>query len=175
VIPLAFAVAALVGCTSPEVQPTAVSSPTGRLCDQLPTGSQPGNPAALVREPADVALQWIPVLTKFEAAIRASGLAADLRTAKSVTILAPTDDAFERKISQRTYDELVLSRKDELRTLLRAHLLDRSLSVAELRAAGQVTPEVVCGDYRVANGTIHVVDGVLGAVPSAAASDDPAH
>jgi uncharacterized surface protein with fasciclin (FAS1) repeats len=148
---------------------------TGPLCDQLPTGNQPGNPAALAREPADVALQWIPVLTKFEAAVRASGLAADLRTAKSLTILAPTDDAFERKVSQRTFDELVVSRKDELRALLKAHVLDRSLSLAELRATGQVTPEVVCGDYRVANGTIHIVNGVLGNVPGTAGSDDPAH
>jgi uncharacterized surface protein with fasciclin (FAS1) repeats len=194
---------ASVGCTSsntgtrtPATRSPTTAAPTGRLCDQLPSGKAPGNPAALTREPADAALQWIPVLTKFEAAIRASGLAADLRDAKGVTILAPTDDAFTGKISERAFEELVLFRKDELRTLLKSHLVDRSLSLSDLVDAGNVTTlagtsitvsrrdgvthiadraETVCGDYRVANGRIHIINGVLGNPPNTAGGDDPAH
>jgi uncharacterized surface protein with fasciclin (FAS1) repeats len=194
---------ASVGCTSsdagtrtPAARSRTTAVPTGRLCDQLPSGNAPGNPAALTREPADTALQWIPVLTKFEAAIRASGLATDLRDAKHMTILAPTDDAFTGRISQRAFDELLLSRKDELRILVKSHLVDRSLSLSDLVDAGNVTTlagtsvtvsrrdgvtriadqaETVCGDYHVANGRIHIINGVLGNPPNTAGDDDPAH
>ncbi|MGH2970432.1 MAG: fasciclin domain-containing protein [Solirubrobacteraceae bacterium] len=170
---------------------TAAPAPgvTGPLCDLLPAGTDPGAPASLTGEPADVALQWIPVLTTFEAALRASGLAADLRRMDGVTILAPTDDAFMATFSRETLDELLLSRRRELRALLEAHMIDGARSLAELRDAGSVTTlsgndftvtpaatmarfdgraETVCADYEVSNARIHVVDGVLGALPEPA-------
>jgi uncharacterized surface protein with fasciclin (FAS1) repeats len=129
-----------------------------------------------------VALQWIPVLTTFEAAVRASGLARYLRRAKGVTILAPTDDAFTTAFDRQTLDDLLLSRKRELRAILEAHIAERSLSLAALRKAGRVTTlagetltvapkgamarfgdraTTVCADYEVANARIHVIDGVI--------------
>jgi uncharacterized surface protein with fasciclin (FAS1) repeats len=154
----------------------------GPLCDLLPSGDDPGAPASLTDEPADVALQWIPVLTTFEAAVRASGLADDLRRADGVTILAPTDDAFAAAFDRQTLDDLLLSRQRQLRTLLEAHIIDGSLSLAALRDAGKVTTRAgdtltvapagamvrfddrattVCADYDVANARIHVIDRVL--------------
>jgi uncharacterized surface protein with fasciclin (FAS1) repeats len=133
-------------------------------------------------EPADVALQWIPVLTTFEAAVRAAGLAGFLRRADGVTILAPTDGAFAAAFDRQTLDDLLLSRQRELRALLEAHIIDESLSLADLRDADSVTPlagdefsvapagamvrlgddaTTVCADYDVANARIHVIDGVL--------------
>jgi uncharacterized surface protein with fasciclin (FAS1) repeats len=155
---------------------------TGPLCDLLPSGDDPGAPASLRDDPADVALQWIPVLTTFEAAVRASGLAPYLRRANGVTILAPTDDAFAAAFDRQTLDNLLLSRTRELRALLKAHIVDRSLSLAALRDAGSVTTlagntltvapkgamvrfgdraTTVCADYDVANARIHVIDAVL--------------
>jgi uncharacterized surface protein with fasciclin (FAS1) repeats len=155
---------------------------TGPLCDLLPSGDDPGAPASLRDDPADVALQWIPVLTTFEAAVRASGLARYLHRAKDVTILAPTDDAFAAAFNRQRLDDLLLSRKRELRALLEAHIVDESLSLAALRDAGRVTTvagdtltvtpagamarfgdraTTVCADYDVANGRIHVIGGVL--------------
>jgi len=155
---------------------------SGPLCDLLPSGDDPGAPASLTDMPADAALQWIPVLTTFEAAVRASGLAADLRTTEAVTILAPTDDAFAVAFDRQTLDDLLLSRHRELRALLEAHIVDGSLSLAALLEAGSVTTlagdtltvtragamarfgdraETVCADYDVANGRIHVIGGVL--------------
>jgi fasciclin domain-containing protein len=155
---------------------------TGPLCDLLPSGDDPGAPASLRDDPADVALQWIPVLTTFEAAVRASGLARYLHRAKDVTILAPTDDAFAAAFDRQRLDDLLLSRKRELRALLEAHIVDGSLSLAALRDAGRVTTvagdtltvtptgamarfgdrvTTVCADYDVANGKIHVIGGVL--------------
>jgi uncharacterized surface protein with fasciclin (FAS1) repeats len=158
---------------------TGVSGP---LCDLLPSGDDPGAPMFLRDEPADVALQWIPVLTTFEAAVRAAGLAGFLRRADGVTILAPTDGAFAAAFDRQTLDDLLLSRQRELRALLEAHIIDESLSLADLRHADSVTPlagdefsvapagamvrlgddaTTVCADYDVANARIHVIDGVL--------------
>jgi hypothetical protein len=155
---------------------------TGPLCDLLPSGDDPGAPASLRGLRADVALQWIPVLTTFEAAVRASGLARYLRRADEVTILAPTDDAFAAAFERQTLDNLLLLRQRELRAILEAHIAERSLSLAALRKAGSVrtlagetltvAPKgamarfgdratTVCADYEVANARIHVIDGVI--------------
>jgi Fasciclin domain len=154
----------------------------GPLCGRLPSGDDPGAPETLTDEPADVALTWIPVVTTFEAAVRAAGLADDLRRADGVTILAPTDDAFAAAFDRQRLDKLLLSRQRELRALLEAHIIDGSLSLAALRETDRVTTlagdtltvapkgamarfgaraTTVCADYAVANGRIHVIGGVL--------------
>jgi hypothetical protein len=130
------------GCNdhTPERATRAPETPnaqvvTGPLCDLLPSGDDPGAPASLMDEPADVALQWIPVVTTFEAAVRASGLAGYLHQADSITILAPTDDAFAAAFDRQRLDDLLLSRQRELRALLEAHIVDGSLSLAAMREA----------------------------------------
>ncbi|MCW3841371.1 fasciclin domain-containing protein [Micromonospora yasonensis] len=167
----------------------AAAAVTGPLCDLLPSGSEPGNPASLAGQPADAALQWLPVLTTFEAAVRASGMAADLHGGSGVTILAPTDDAFAAKFSEDNLDQLLLADKDKLRGLLREHLVAGSLSLSDMVAAGGVTTlagtkvtvtggggtarladqaDTVCADYRVANARIHIINRVLGSLPTTA-------
>jgi uncharacterized surface protein with fasciclin (FAS1) repeats len=177
------------GCGDDSPEPTAATETTraelvvGPLCDLLPSGDDPGAPATLTDEPADVALTWIPVVTTFEAAIRAAGLSGYLRGAGGVTILAPTDAAFAAAFDRQTLDDLLLSRQSELRALLEAHIVEGSLSLADLRDAGSVTTlagdeltvapagdmarfgdraTTVCADYDVANARIHVIDDVLG-------------
>ena len=183
---LVVAIAAA-GCSdgdddTPDRAATTTSIVAGPLCDLLPSGDDPGAPETLTDDPADVALQWIPVVTTFEAAVRAAGLADDLRRAEGVTILAPTDDAFAAAFDRQTLDDLLLKRKRELRTLLEGHIIDGSLSLADLRDAANVTTRggdtitvapagamvrfddratTVCADYAVANGRIHVIGGVL--------------
>ncbi|WP_262285220.1 fasciclin domain-containing protein [Micromonospora sp. MA102] len=174
---------AATGGAAPEAAP-AVSGP---LCDLLPSGSDPGNPAALAGQPADAALRWLPVLTTFEAAVRAAGISADLRGGSGVTILAPTDDAFAAKFSEDDLDHLLLADQDKLRGLLREHLVAGSLSLADLVTAGSVTTlagttvtvtgaggtarlagqaDTVCADYQVANARIHLINHVLGSLPT---------
>ena len=171
----------------PEPEGQARTTPTaqivsGPLCAALPSGDDPGAPATLRDDPADVALTWIPVVTTFEEAVRASGLARYLRRADAVTILAPTDDAFAAAFDRQTLDDLLLSRRRELRAILETHIVEGRLSLAELRQAGSVTTlagdtlsvapkgamarfgeraTTVCADYDVANARIHVIDGVL--------------
>ena len=167
---------------SPARETTNASGVTGPLCDLLPSGDDPGAPASLRDDHADVALTWIPVVTTFEAAVRASGLAGYLRRVDGITILAPTDAAFARAFDRQRLDDLLLSRQRELRALLEAHIVGRRLSLAALRDAGSVTTiagdelsvapagamarfgggaTTVCADYDVANARIHVIDGVL--------------
>lgn len=174
---------AVAGCgrsdEAPRPAPTPAAVVQGPLCDLLPSGDDPGAPATLADEPADVVLTWIPVITTFEAAVRAARIGPEL---DGVTILAPTDDAFNRAFRRARLDRLLLSRQRELRALLEAHLIEGTLSLAELRGAGRlttlagetidVTPasrmvrfddraRIVCGDYRASNARIHVIDGVL--------------
>jgi uncharacterized surface protein with fasciclin (FAS1) repeats len=183
---------------APErVDPTQdpVSTPgtvSGPLCARLPTGTDPGGPETLTSEPADSALQWIPVLTIFEAGTRATGLDDDLGSTDGVTILAPTDEAFTTTYSESALDELLIHRRRELRALLRAHMIDGELSLAQLLDAGRVTTldgntiditpqgamarfdsraETLCADYSVANARIHVIDAVLGDAPPS--EEDP--
>jgi uncharacterized surface protein with fasciclin (FAS1) repeats len=182
----------------PPIERTAkaVDRVTGSLCDALPTGTDPGAPSRLRREPADVALQWIPVVTTFESAVRAAGMGSELGSADDITILAPTDDAVSAAITQETIDELFISRRRELRALLDAHILDGAFSLADLRDAETVTTrageevevtaanaavrlgegaETVCADYVTANAVIHVIDGVLGPLPKPAPPAGPIH
>jgi uncharacterized surface protein with fasciclin (FAS1) repeats len=190
VVALVVAIAASTsGCGDDEPERTggAADSPkargvTGPLCDLLPSGDDPGAPASLTDEPADVVLRWIPVLTTFEAAVHASGLAGYLRRADGVTILAPTDAAFAAEFDRQRLDDLLLSRQRELRALLEAHIIEDSLSLAALRDTGSVTTlagdmltvapagamarfddaaATVCADYQADNARIHVIDGVL--------------
>jgi uncharacterized surface protein with fasciclin (FAS1) repeats len=174
----------------------AVRGVTGPLCDQLPAGTDPGAPKTLRSKPADGALQWIPVVSTFDAAVRASGMSSTLDDASDVTILAPTDDAITAVLTQETVDELFVTRRSELRALLEAHIIDGAFSLADLRKAEavktwtgeevEIAPAgamarfddratTVCADYVTANAMIHVVDGVLGPLPKPAPPAGPIH
>ncbi|GAB2932147.1 hypothetical protein GCM10027280_19830 [Micromonospora polyrhachis] len=201
VVPVLLLTVAATGCSraeprsgTPDGAPATggssrVASVTGPLCELLPSGTDPGNPAALTGERVDVALRWIPVLTTFEAALRASGLTDELRARQGLTVLAPTDDAFRRKFSEDDLDGLFLKRKNELRDLLKAHVVDGSHSLTDLVAAGSVTTldgasvpitradamarlgadaTTLCVDYRATNARIHIIDKVLGKLPTTA-------
>ncbi|MFE0589033.1 fasciclin domain-containing protein [Micromonospora echinospora] len=185
------------GTTDAGSPAAATVTVTGPLCDVLPSGTEPGNPASLVGQPADRALQWIPVLTTFEAAVRASGMATELTGSQPVTILAPTDDAFAAKFSRTNLDELLLKDTEKLRGLLREHVVTGALPAAELVSAGTVTTlagttltvtgqgqgarvddeaDLICADYQAVKARIHVIDHVLGSLPTTANGDDhPAH
>jgi uncharacterized surface protein with fasciclin (FAS1) repeats len=162
---------------APEPEPTPAVAVQGPLCDALPAGDDPGAPATIADEPADVVLTWIPVVTTFEAAVRAAGIAPEL---DGVTILAPTDDAFARAYKRGRLDRLLLS-PARARRLVEAHTIEGPLSLEDLREAGTVTTlagttlevapaqemvrvgraTTVCADYQAAGARIHVIGSVL--------------
>ncbi|MEU8156099.1 fasciclin domain-containing protein [Micromonospora sp. NPDC048986] len=160
--------------------------PTGPLCAALPTGTDPGNPSFLAGQPVDQALRWIPTLTTFEAAVRTSGVLTDLPTGDGVTVLAPSDDAFAATFSEDNWDDLMTHHTDQLRALLKAHLITGSHSIADLTTAGTATTldgvtvtatsagptarlgdraDTVCADYQATNARIHIINAVLGPLP----------
>jgi uncharacterized surface protein with fasciclin (FAS1) repeats len=166
---------------------TPGSEPTRSLCPFLPSGTDPGSPQDLVDETADAAIAAIPVLTVFASAVQATGMDDRLRKASGITILAPTDDAFLTDLTEEELDELILRRHDDLEALLEEHVIRRRRSLAQLvRArsaatlAGDVATfaspdgsvrisddaEVTCSDINAANGTIHIIDSVLGREPA---------
>ena len=185
---VALGMAGCGGSDDPDPQPAADTRAaavevSGPLCQALPTGDDPGAPQSIAGEPANVVLTWIPVATMFEAAVRATGLDRELNGREQpLTILAPTDEAFQKAFDEQTMDELLLERQDELRELVESHMFDGAKSLAELRDAGELTTlagptvevepagamielghraKTVCADYAAANARIHVVDAVL--------------
>ncbi|MDG4810137.1 fasciclin domain-containing protein [Micromonospora sp. WMMD1120] len=184
----------LAACTSHPTPPRAdtpapaSSGPTvtGPLCAALPTGTDPGNPTYLATQPVEAALRWIPTLTTFEAAVRTSGVLADLPAGTTVTVLAPSDDAFAATFSEDNWDDLMTHHHDHLRTLLRAHLVTGAHPIDALTTAGRTTTldgttltvsragtaarladraDTVCADYQATNARIHIINAVLGPLP----------
>jgi uncharacterized surface protein with fasciclin (FAS1) repeats len=195
----------LTACTNSPAPPRADPEPpasattpqvTGPLCAALPTGTDPGNPTFLASQPADQALRWIPTLTTFEAALRTSGVLTDLPAGTGVTILAPTDDAFAATFSEDNWDDLMTHHTDQLRTLLKAHLVTGAHPIDDLTTAGTTTTldgtaitvtrtgptarlgdraDTVCADYQATNARIHLINAVLGPLPVTAGTGHRAH
>ncbi|MGC4816257.1 fasciclin domain-containing protein [Micromonospora sp. DT63] len=186
----------LAACTGTAPHTTAPQV-TGPLCAALPTGTDPGNPTFLAGQPVDEALRWIPTLTTFEAALRASGVLTDLPAGTAVTVLAPTDDAFAATFSEDNWDDLMTHHTDQLRTLLKAHLSTGAHPIDDLATAGSTTTldgatitvtrtgtttrladraDTVCADYQATNARIHIINAVLGPLPvTADGTDHRAH
>ncbi|MEW2427529.1 fasciclin domain-containing protein [Micromonospora sp. NPDC047644] len=183
----------LAACTGNPATPrtdaapaSTAPQPTGPLCAALPTGTDPGNPSFLAGQPVEAALRWIPTLTTFEAALRTSGVLTDLPAGDGVTLLAPSDDAFAATFSEDNWDDLMTHHTEQLRTLLKAHLITGNHPIADLSTAGTATTldgvsvtvtrtgptarlggraDTVCADYQATNARIHIINAVLGPLP----------
>ena len=172
-----------VGSSPDPTTPTPTPVSTQSLCPFLPSGSDPGSPQDLADETADAAIDTIPVLSIFAAAMHATGFDAQLRKATGVTILAPTDDAFAADISEDELDNLLIKRHGDLQQLLESHVIGKNRRLAGLVGAGGTSAlsgdrvtfavsgggvrisddaNVICSDLGARNATIHVIDSVLG-------------
>ncbi|MDG4781464.1 fasciclin domain-containing protein [Micromonospora sp. WMMD961] len=189
---------AVTACTGAPTNPPSDAAPpapqvSGPLCAALPTGTDPGNPTFLAGQPVDQALRWIPTLTTFEAALRSSGVLTDLPTGTGVTILAPSDDAFDAKFSEDNWDDLMTQHTDQLRNLLTAHVIAGTHRIDDLVNAGTASTidgttitiartgptirladraDAVCADYQATNTRIHIINAVLGPLPTTANDSD---
>jgi uncharacterized surface protein with fasciclin (FAS1) repeats len=173
------------GSSPDPTTPTPTPVSTKSLCPFLPSGSDPGSPQDLADETADAAIDTIPVLSVFAAAMHATGFDAQLRKASGVTILAPTDDAFAADISEDELENLLIKRHGDLQQLLESHVLGKEGLLASLVAVGGASAlsgdrvtfaasgggvrisddaNVICSDLRARNATIHIIDSVLGRI-----------
>jgi uncharacterized surface protein with fasciclin (FAS1) repeats len=107
------------------------------------------------------------------AAAKAAGLADALKGAGPLTVLAPSDNAFE-KLPKAQLDGLMKD-PEALKGVLSFHVIAGELSAADLLEQGQAETlngatvslaqlDVAKADIRASNGIIHVLDAVL--IPS---------
>lgn len=72
------------------------------------------------------------------------------------TVLAPTDEAFE-KLDQDV--ETLKENKEELQNIVVGHLYNNKIQSSEVEEAMDVS--ITKGDIEASNGTVHVIDEVL--------------
>lgn len=148
----------------------------------LPPEGQPGSLSAMAQQPAAEAAASNPVLTTLSTAVEAADLVDTLNGEGPFTIFAPIDDAFAA-VPQADLDAL-LADPEALADVLTYHVVrGEALSTADLSDrtevevvnGGTVTlaPEgetvelndgqagVILSDIPVANGVVHLIDGVL--------------
>lgn len=126
--------------------------------------------------------------TTFVKLLRASALDAELTTqSRSLTLLVPTDAAFNRMNPGVLNELLDPARKDDLIKIVRRHIFVGSLNSASLGTLGSIpclsgekilfetkdgrplinkASRLVQGDIEAANGVVHFVDDVVRFVPS---------
>ena len=154
---------------------------SGAACDQLPEGSAAGGLDAMAQQPAATAASTNPLLSTLVTAVGAAGLGDTLNSEGPFTIFAPVNDAFA-EIPQSDLEAL-LADTDGLTDVLTYHVrqgealtstdlagmdslemvngsdITLSASGDSLDVNGQAM--VVCADIMVANGVVHLIDGVL--------------
>jgi uncharacterized surface protein with fasciclin (FAS1) repeats len=163
----------------------AAAGPIGAGCDVLPAEG-PGSLAALATTPAGTAVSTNPQLTTLAQAVLAANLVDVVNTRADVTVLAPTNAAFDA-LGPDAVPALVAD-VPRLTTVLTHHVLSGRLGPEELAGehrtlqgdtvtvtgsggsfsvaadqtlAGAAPATVVCGNVPTANATVYLIDQVL--------------
>lgn len=177
--------------TETSAAPTseAAAAPTGPIgpgCDLLFPASADGAPADLASQPVSAAVGADPQLSTLTAAVGAANLVDVLNTREDVTVLAPTNAAFDALGPDAL--PALLGDVPRLTSLLTHHVLPGRLAPADLvgdhvtlngdpitvtgtaeaptvaaegTLAGAAPATVVCGGVPTANATVYVIDQVL--------------
>jgi uncharacterized surface protein with fasciclin (FAS1) repeats len=153
----------------------------GPGCAAVPT-SGAGSFAGMAEDPAATAASNNPALSTLVKAVTAAGLGDTLNGAGPFTIFAPTNDAFA-KIPSATMNSVMADPTGALTKILTYHVISgQSLDADQLATAGTEktvegsevkiaksgdtievngTSAVVCGNVKVGNGTVQIIDTVL--------------
>jgi len=152
----------------------------GDGCAAVPA-SGPGSFSGMADDPAATAASNNPVLSTLVTAVGAAGLGDTLNGPGPFTIFAPTNDAFA-KIPAATMGTVMADPSGALTTILTYHVVAGDYDAAELVDMGtaetvqgddvEIALEgdiveingqsaVICGNVKVANGTVHIIDTVL--------------
>ena len=165
--------------TTASADTTDVAAQTfGPGCTAVPkTGD--GSFNGMATAPVASAASANPVLSTLVAAVTKAGLVDTLNSQKSLTVLAPTNDAFGQ-IPPKTL-KAVLADKPTLTKILTYHVIDGALSPDELAGThktlegedltisgsdpdfvvGTQKAAIVCGNVKTANATVYIIDQVL--------------
>ncbi len=153
----------------------------GPGCAAVPA-SGAGSFAGMAEDPAATAASNNPALSTLVAAVTAAGLGDTLNGEGPFTIFAPTNDAFA-KIPAATMTSVMGDPSGALTKILTYHVIaGKSLNAQQLADAGTETTveggevkiakagdtievngtsAVVCGNVKVGNGTVQIIDTVL--------------
>jgi uncharacterized surface protein with fasciclin (FAS1) repeats len=169
------------GTTTPAAEPSSApatgTAPFGPACADVPA-SGPGSLAGIANQPVATAAAQNPALSTLVTAVTKAGLVDTLNSAPSVTVFAPTNDAFA-KIPKDTLTQ-VLADKQALTNILTYHVVGQRQTPAELDGATLTTLQgdtistakagdgytandarVVCGNVQTRNATVYLIDTVL--------------
>jgi uncharacterized surface protein with fasciclin (FAS1) repeats len=164
-----------------EMMASLTSANFGPGCAAVPT-SGAGSFEGMADDPAATAASNNPALSTLVAAVTAAGLGDTLNGAGPFTVFAPTNDAFA-KIPAATMSSVMADPTGALTKILTYHVVaGKSMNAEQLASAGTVTSvegsditiaksgdtieingqsAVVCGNVKVGNGTVQIIDTVL--------------
>jgi len=153
----------------------------GPGCAAVPTSGS-GSFAGMAADPDATAASNNPALSTLVTAVTAAGLVDTLNGPGPFTIFAPTNDAFA-KIPAATLNSVLADPTGALTKILTYHVISgKSLTADQLATAGTETTvegsevkiaeagdtievngqsAVVCGNVKVSNGTVQIIDTVL--------------
>jgi uncharacterized surface protein with fasciclin (FAS1) repeats len=161
------------------------TGPVGAGCGIFPAEG-PGSPAALAGAPLGAAVSTVPDLSTLTQAVIAANLVDVLNTRSDVTVLAPSNAAFDALGPDAL--PALLADVPRLTTVLTHHVVSGRLTPDQLvgehttlngdsitvtgpadsptvapeqTVAGAAAATVVCGNVPTANATVYVVDQVL--------------
>ncbi|MGW1540074.1 fasciclin domain-containing protein [Streptomyces sp. NPDC002309] len=156
----------------------SADEPFGPACSSVPEEGA-GSFDGMAMDPVATAASNNPALSTLVSAVKKAGLVDTLNNAQNITVFAPTNDAFA-KIPQADLDK-VLNDKAQLTKILTYHVVGRHLTPEDLKSGSFETLEkaelvtsgsgesytvndtanVVCGNVKTANATVHIIDSVL--------------
>ena len=159
----------------------AAMVPFGPGCAAVPADGS-GSFAGMAADLAATAASNNPALATLVTAVKAAGLVDTLNGDGPFTVLAPTNEAFA-KIDPAALSAALADPKGALTKILTLHVISgKAMSAAELLSAGSAvsveggtvtftgsgqdvsvngTAKIVCGDVKVGNGVVHIIDSVL--------------
>jgi uncharacterized surface protein with fasciclin (FAS1) repeats len=152
--------------------------PFGAGCASVPASGS-GSFDGMAADPVATAASNNPLLSTLVTAVGEAKLGDTLNSAQDITVLAPTNDAFEA-MDQATLKKAMGDPDGLLKTVLTYHVIPGKLTPEQLAGTHKtlqgdsVTVEgsgedftvdgaakVVCGDVQTANATVYIIDGVL--------------
>jgi uncharacterized surface protein with fasciclin (FAS1) repeats len=163
---------------STPAEDMSAAEPFGEGCAAVPADGA-GSFDGMAADPVATAASNNPALSTLVTAVGEAGLAETLNTTEDITVLAPTNDAFEA-MDQATMDKAMKDPKGLLSTVLTYHVLEGKIAPEDLPGmhkslqGGEVEIEgsgedftvdgsakVVCGNVQTANATVYLIDQVL--------------
>ncbi|MDQ1629762.1 MAG: hypothetical protein QOI54_3506 [Actinomycetota bacterium] len=164
--------------TSPSTDAMTSDKPFGAACSAVPTTGR-GSFDGMSADPVATAASNNPVLSTLVTAVTRAKLGDTLNSAQDITVLAPTNDAFEA-MDKATLDKAMADPTGLLSKVLTYHVLKgriapdqlagmhESLEGASVSITGSGSDftvdggaSVVCGNVQTANATVYIIDQVL--------------